>query len=93
MRRAERHLLDIWKHVARDRPTVASEVLRRFDRQCRSLSASPGLGRQRPDLGEGLRSFVVERWLIVYRLQAGGVVISRVIDGARDVHSISLPHR
>jgi toxin ParE1/3/4 len=79
--------------VARHRPTVASEVLRRINRQCRSPAASPGLGRRRPDLGEGLRSFVVERWLIVYRVQAGGVVISRVIDGARDVHSIPLPRR
>jgi plasmid stabilization system protein ParE len=67
--------------------------LRRIDRQCRSLAASPGLSRHRPDLREGVRSFVVERWLIVYRVEKAAVVISRVLDGARDLPSVPLPRR
>lgn len=49
------------------------------------LSEYPGLGRERPDLGEDLRSFPVMNVMIVYRGLDGGVEIVRVFHESRDL--------
>ena len=82
-RRAELDLIDIWKYIARDRPLTADQVLRRIDRQCRLIRDFPEIGRRRPDLAPQVRSFPIERWLILYRSGDHEVVISRIVDGAR----------
>jgi toxin ParE1/3/4 len=79
--------------VARQRPATADEVLRRIDRQCRSIADNPAMGRERPDVRAGIRSFPVDRWLVLYRVDPEAVVISRVVDGARDIPAIRLPRR
>jgi toxin ParE1/3/4 len=45
----------------------------------------PQLGRPRPEIAEGARSLVIERWIIFYRIVEDGVQIVRVVDGARDL--------
>jgi toxin ParE1/3/4 len=45
----------------------------------------PHLGRERPELSPGLRSFVVGHHVIFYRLFDSGVEIARVLDGVRDL--------
>ena len=45
----------------------------------------PLIGRDRPELSPGLRSFVVGRHVIFYRRFGNGVEIVRVLDGARDL--------
>jgi toxin ParE1/3/4 len=90
-RRAELDLIEIWKYIARDRPLTADEVLRRIDRQCRSFTSFPEMGRRRPDLAPEVRSFPIGRWLILYRLADDEIVISRIVDGARDLRRLSMP--
>jgi toxin ParE1/3/4 len=90
-RRAELDLLEIWKYIARDRPMTADEVLRRLDRQCRLIRDVPEMGRRRLDLGPEVRSFPLDRWLILYRLRGDEVVISRIVDGARHLPRLSMP--
>lgn len=45
----------------------------------------------RPEIGEGARSLVIERWLVLYRLVDGGVQIVRIVDGARDLDRLDWP--
>lgn len=90
-RRAELDLIEIWKYIARDRPLTADQVLRRINRQCRSIADFPEMGRRRPDLAPEVRSFPIERWLILYRLVGDEIVISRIVDGSRHLRRLSMP--
>lgn len=53
------------------------------------LSSYPYLGRDRSsDLGIGARSLTVGEYVIVYRLDANGVRVLRVIHGRRDLEAL-----
>jgi len=43
------------------------------------------MGRARPELGHGLRSFVVGQYVVFYRPSTKGIEIVRVLHGARDI--------
>jgi toxin ParE1/3/4 len=85
--RAKRDLLDIWLWIARDSATVADAVLDRIEQRASKLSQHREIGVARPEIGEGARGLVIERWLVLYHLVDGGVQIVR-IDGARDLGRI-----
>jgi toxin ParE1/3/4 len=46
------------------------------------------MGREREELAPGLRSFPFRRYLIFYRLFAGGIEIVRVLHAAQDVPAL-----
>jgi toxin ParE1/3/4 len=50
------------------------------------LAGAPAMGRARPELGDRVRSFVADRYVIFYRPleQAAGIEVIRVLHGARD---------
>jgi toxin ParE1/3/4 len=48
-----------------------------------ALAEQPRMGRLRPELGAGVRSFTVENHLIYYR-HDGEILIARVLHGRRD---------
>jgi toxin ParE1/3/4 len=84
--RAETDLVEIWDWIDRDDPATANRVLEGIHRVCMRLEGTPRMGRPRPELGEGFRSLVYERWLIVYRiLDPDSIVIARVVSSARDL--------
>jgi toxin ParE1/3/4 len=85
-RRAREDLLDIWLYVARQPSEVAADrILDRIEDACRTLARHPELGPARPEIADGARSLIVQRWLALYRLTTDGVQIVRIIDGARDL--------
>jgi toxin ParE1/3/4 len=84
-RRARADLLEIWEWIAPDRPATADRVYETIENRCNSLLKHPELGRPRPEIGEGARSLVIERWIAFYRIVEDGVQIVRIIDGARDL--------
>lgn len=45
----------------------------------------PLMGRGRPELSPGVRSFVVGLHVIFYRLFDGGIEVAPVLDGVRDL--------
>lgn len=60
-------------------------------RDCfRMLSKWKESGRQRPELGKGVRSFPVRRYVVFYSIQKSSVTIIRVIHAARDIEAIFL---
>jgi toxin ParE1/3/4 len=86
---ARTDLQDIHDHVTRDHPEAARRLLWRLRLATRKIAAHPGLGRDRShDPRHGLFSFPVGRYVIFYRIQAGGTVIVRVIHGSRDIPSL-----
>lgn len=88
-RRAREDLVEIWRYVARDNPMAADALLDRIDGSCSLLADNPELGQARPDIRPGLRYFVVERYIIIYRALEGGVEVVRVVHGARDLFKLA----
>jgi toxin ParE1/3/4 len=86
--RAEEDLIDIWTFIAKDSVTAADQVLDRIDEVCARLADQPRMGRSRNDLAAGLRYFVADAYLVLYRVAGGGVEIVRVVHGARDLPSL-----
>ena len=87
-RRAHEDLIDIWRYVGYDNPLAADALLDRIDEACRLLADDPELGPARPDIRPGLRYFVVERYVVLYRAVEGGVEVVRVVHGARDLFNL-----
>jgi toxin ParE1/3/4 len=84
---ARRDLAYIWAYIAYDSPRNADLFLDRIEQTLVRLSDFPGIGTRRDELSKGLRSFPVGNYIIFYREVAEGIIISRVIHGARDLPS------
>ncbi|MEH2090419.1 type II toxin-antitoxin system RelE/ParE family toxin [Nostoc sp.] len=79
---------NIYEYIAADDLAIVGRLLNRFTELFRKLSAMPGIGRNRPELGEGIRSFPSGNYVIFYRSVEGGIQIMRVLHGARDIENI-----
>ena len=81
---AEQDLEEIWSYVAEDAsPETADRLIDAIFDRFELLVEQPRMGRNRPEFGEGVRSFVVESYVIYYRYE-GDVLIARVLHGRRD---------
>jgi toxin ParE1/3/4 len=81
---AEQDLQEIWSYVAEDAsPATADRLIDAIVRRFELVAEQPGMGRIRPEFGEGVRSFVVESNVIYYR-HDGETLIARVLHGRRD---------
>lgn len=76
---------EIWLYIARDNPGAADKYIGAIVSRFPTLASMPLMGRERPELSSGLRSFVVGRHVIFYRFFDEGVEVVRVLDGARDL--------
>jgi toxin ParE1/3/4 len=81
---AEQDLEEIWSYVAEDAsPTTADRLIDAIFDQFELLVEQPRMGHNRPEFGEGVRSFVVESYVIYYRHERD-ILIARVLHGRRD---------
>jgi toxin ParE1/3/4 len=85
---ARADLQEIRAYIAKDNPAAALRVVERLRTQARKLAQTPGIGRRREDLRPDLFSFPVGRHVLFYRPQAGGIVLVRVLHGARDLPAL-----
>jgi toxin ParE1/3/4 len=86
--RAFTDLADIWAYIAEDSVKHADRFAALVNSEFRTLARQPHMGRCRPELAAGLRSFPVGRYVIFYVALPKGVEIVRVLHGARDIGSI-----
>ena len=89
---AEDDLIDIWLYIARDNHNLqaADKLLDRLDEQSKLLASNPKLGRPRGDIALGLRYFVVDNYLILYRIISNGIEAVRYVNGAHDLYALQL---
>jgi len=81
---AEQDLEEIWLYVAEDSsPTTADRLIDAIVDRFDLLAEQPAVGRARPDFGVAVRSFVVESYVINYRVE-DEVLIARVLHGHGD---------
>ncbi len=82
---AEADLIDIWLHIAEDQPLNADRFLARLEMQAKRLSEFPEMGVTREDLGQALKSFPVDRYVLFYRVTPKEVELVRLLHSSRDV--------
>ncbi|MBD2682137.1 MULTISPECIES: type II toxin-antitoxin system RelE/ParE family toxin [Nostoc] len=79
---------NIYEYIASNDLPILGRLLNRFTELFRKLAAMPGIGRNRAELGEGIKSFPSGNYVIFYRTVEGGIEIMRVLHGARDIEKI-----
>ena len=80
---SEEDLIDIWIHIAADNSSAADKLLLDIDAVCEYLSLYPLSGRNRDEIGHGLRSFPIRNYIVFYRPVDDGIITIRIIHGAR----------
>lgn len=86
--KAESDLIDIWLYIAADQPINADGFLDKLNKAAESLADTPGLGVDRPEIFDGLKSFPVDRYILYYRVKGRDLEIVRVLSSARDINQI-----
>lgn len=81
-------LQEIWEYIARDSITNADKMVDSLYSKCELLGVQPEIGRKREELGSGLRSFPVGRYVIFYRIKDDTLEIVRILSGYRDIENI-----
>jgi toxin ParE1/3/4 len=88
---ARQDLLGLWDYLVLKDPATADRIYDRIEERCRILRDYPRLGPARPEIAEGARVLVIERWLALYKLVENGVQVVRTVDGARDLGRLEWP--
>jgi len=87
--RAKNDLTVIWRYYARVASVeIADKLLREIDATARGLSDNALRWRTRDEIMRGLRSAVVQPYVIFYRVNDGAVEIVRVLHGRRNFAAI-----
>lgn len=84
-RRAKADLIEIWTYIAADSEEKADMFIDALRDVFNKLATMPGMGRARDELGKGLRSFPIGRYIIFYEELQDGIGIVRVLHGSRDM--------
>src|SRR5439155_7071678 len=88
-KRARQDLAETHAYIASTSGEVrADAVVREILKNVSLLMDFPGAGPRRDELGRGLRSLPVHSYLIFYRVRKGGVLVARVVHGARDLDAV-----
>jgi plasmid stabilization system protein ParE len=86
---AQSDLLEAWLFIAEDNPEAADRVLSTIEKEARTLLAQPLMGRARPELTEGVRSWpTTTRYVLYYLPTPEGITVLRVLHHARDIQSV-----
>lgn len=87
---AEDDLFDAWLFIAEKNPDAADQLLDTIVHEATSLLSHPAMGRKRPELAKGLRSWPTKTpYVLFYIADAEGVLIVRVLHHARDLDAIA----
>ena len=76
---------DVLKYAARDKPKAAIELVQKIEAKCLLIASSPAIGEAQPQLGLGVRSNLVGRYVIFHRHANDQAEILRVIPGDCDI--------
>ena len=83
---AESDLLELWLTIAEENFVAADESLDAVQATVVLLGTQPEMGRARPELANGLRSFPTRTpYIIFYLPEDDGLLVVRVLHHARDI--------
>lgn len=87
-RRAVRDIEGIAVYIAQDDPNAAAEYVDRLQARFQILAENPRMGRDADDFGVDVRAFPIGNYVVFYRAVSGGVLIVRVLHGARNLAQV-----
>jgi plasmid stabilization system protein ParE len=83
---AQTDLLEAWLFVAEENITAADRILDTITLEANTLSLQPKMGRKRPELGKGVRSWPTSTpYILFYEVTDSGLAVLRVLHHARDI--------
>ncbi|MDO1451097.1 type II toxin-antitoxin system RelE/ParE family toxin [Rhodocytophaga aerolata] len=87
---AAEDLIAIWLYMSdNSSDKQADQMIDKIEQQCQSLALNPAMGRLRPELKSGLRSFPVNPYTIFYdSIAQNYIVVRRVLHQSRDIDTI-----
>jgi toxin ParE1/3/4 len=85
---AKEDLQGIWDYLSQYSVTAADRIVETIAAAYLSLLDNPLRGRSREELLPGLRSLVVEKYLVFYQIEGEVIIVARIIHGARDLEAI-----
>jgi toxin ParE1/3/4 len=91
LEQAKADLLRIKRYIAKQSGSneLALRYTEKLRQQCRKLAELPGtMGRARPELMEGLRSFPYGNYVIFFRYSDSLIEIVSIIEGHRDIEAL-----
>lgn len=83
--RAIRDVDAIWLHIASVDPVAATRMVDRLAQGVARLADYPKSGPARPDIGGGVRSVTIGRYIVLYLVERESIDIVRVLHGAREM--------
>lgn len=78
-------MLRLHAYIDERNPAAADCVIERIHHKLTQLSKFPFIGPERPSTEPGLRGAVVRNCMNLYRVEGEIIIVSRVIDGRRDI--------
>ncbi len=91
--RAQQDLDEAWLYIAEESLSAADNMIATILREAKVLATQPLMGRQRPDLARGLRSWPTSTsYILFYAIKGDDVVVIRVLHHARDMQHITWFH-
>lgn len=87
---AKAELMEIWATIFERSGSEesADKAITRIALKFATLADFPKMGRSREELGAGVRSFPVDRYVIFYRLVTDGIEMSHILYGSQDVSQV-----
>lgn len=79
---------DIWRYLAQRSPEDATRFITRLEDVFSLLDDFPQIGRERNDLRLGVRSYIFQRYVVLYRQVEGDVLVEAIIRGDRDIEGM-----
>lgn len=85
---AEVDLLEILAYLGQQSARAADRFTANVKKKCSILAQFPEMGTLRDELAPTLRSFPVGKYLLFYQPIEDGILVVRVLHGARDIPSL-----
>ena len=87
---ARRDLEEIEAWMAQHNPSRTVTFIESLADALDGLADMPLMGRARPEIRPGLRSIVHRSYVVFYRPTSEGILVLRVIHGARDIAKMAI---
>ena len=84
---AEQDMGAIGDYIAQDNPHRAITFIAELRSQCAKIVSSPKACRNRPELGENIRSYAFGNYVIFFQNNLSELCIVRVLHGAMDINA------
>lgn len=87
---AQTDLLEAWQFIAEENAAAADRVLEVIEYEIKVLSDQPLIGKARPELAEGIRSWPTSTpYVLFYLVDKQTITVVRILHHARDIQRIN----